>query len=242
MTAIDLLRSFHISAGVIALMSFFWPMILPKGGPAHRRIGWVFVTAMMGLCASAGPLSIYRLATEQSRNGLIGAAFLLYITILSFASVWNGIRVLRFKGTGRHANPADLAVSSALALGGLVTIAMGAFFRAPLLMIFGLVGAISGANDLRYWLNPEKERMHWWFQHMGGMIGASIAALTAFAVLNARRLGLDGFSVVAWVLPGLIFAPIAIAMGRHYRRRFGREGGKDWKASRPQIRTLEEAA
>jgi len=157
------------------------------------------------------------------------------VTLLSFVSVWNGIRVLRFKGEGRHTNPFDLAVSLTLSLGGLATIAMGASFGSPLLMIFGLIGAVGGVNDLRYWLDPNKGKMHWWFQHMSGMIGASIAALTAFSALNARLLGFGGFSTAAWILPGLVFMPIAAIMRRRYRRRFGLETEKPRASRWPQL-------
>ena len=221
MTIPDALRLFHVAAGTVALLTLFLPMVLPKGGKAHRRVGWVFVAGMMGLCASSAPLAIYRFATETHRGARIGSAFLLYIAILAFASVWSGLRVLRFKGTGRHANPLDLGVAGLLGLSGLATSVLGIALGAPLLLIFGLLGVVNGASDVRQWLNPNKEKMHWWFQHMGGMIGASIAALTAFAVLNAQRIGFGFFSPAAWVLPSAILIPVSIVWERHYRRKFG---------------------
>ena len=129
--------------------------------------------------------------------------------------------MLRFKGTGAHSNPLDLGVAGLLAVSGLGTIILGAMFEAPLLGLFGVLGVVNGVTDIRQWLNPNKEKMHWWFQHMGGMIGASIAALTAFSVLNAPRLGLGFFSVTAWLLPAALFVPISIAWRRYYRRKFG---------------------
>jgi len=224
MNPVSFLRFVHITAGAVALSTFLVPMVLPKGGTAHRRVGWVFVGAMTLLCASAAPLSLYRLLTETSRGQRVAAAFLLYITILSFAAVWGGIRVLRFKGTGRHAHPLDLGVSGLLALAGLGTIALGTRFSAPVLAIFGALGVVNGIAGIREWLDPDKAKMHWWFRHMGGMIGASIAALTAFSVLNAPRLGLGVFSVAVWILPSLIFLPISVAWNRYYRRRFGMSG------------------
>ena len=226
MSPVTLLRAVHIASGTVALSTFLIPMVLPKGGAAHRRVGWVFVSAMMALCASAGPLSIYRLMTETSRGQRIAAGFLLYVTILSFAAVWGGLRVLRFKGTGPHTHPLDLGVAGLLAVAGLITLALGAVFRAPVLVVFGLLGLVNGIGDIRQWLDPNKARMHWWFRHMGGMIGASIAALTAFSVLNAPRLGLGVFSVFVWILPSLVFVPVSIAWNRYYQRRFGMVRGK----------------
>jgi hypothetical protein len=48
----------------------------------------------------------------------------------------------------------------------------------PLLMGFAPVGIVVGALDLSYWLRPPQERMHWFFQHMAGMIGTCIATIT----------------------------------------------------------------
>lgn len=224
MSPLTALRAVHIAAGTVALSTFLVPMVLPKGGAAHRRVGWVFVGAMMTLCASAGPLSLYRLLTQPSQGQKVAAAFLLYITILSFAAVWGGIRVLRFRGTGRHTNPLDLGVSGLLAVTGLGTVALGARFGAPVLGLFGALGVVNGVAGIREWLDPDKAKMHWWFRHMGGMLGASIAALTAFSVLNAPRLGLGVFSVAVWILPSLIFVPIAIGWNRYYQRKFGMTG------------------
>ena len=226
MNPVSALRAVHISAGVVALSTFLVPMVLPKGGRGHRRVGWVFVVAMMTLCATAGPLSIYRLITGTSQDQRIAGAFLLYVSILSFASVWGGLRVLKFKGTGRHTHPLDLGVAGLLAVSGLVTIGLGLLFDATVLSVFGVLGVVNGVTDIRQWLDPDKAKMHWWFQHMGGMIGASIAALTAFSVLNAPRFGLGVFSVVVWILPTVILIPVSIVWSRYYQRKFGLRSSK----------------
>lgn len=221
MTLADALRLFHVSAGITALLTLFLPLFLPKGGKAHRRIGWFFVIAMGGLCASAGPLALYRLFTETNRSVRIGSAFLFYITILSFDAVWHGIRVLRSKGLGANNNRLDFGVSVTLALSGVATIALGVAFRTPLLVVFGAFGLYTGIGQVRSLKNPHKEKMHWWFGHMGGMLGASTAALTAFLVINAQRLGLGGFSLIVWLLPSAILVPISIVWTGYYRRKFG---------------------
>jgi hypothetical protein len=48
--------------------------------------------------------------------------------------------------------------------------------------------------------------------------------------------------VAAWVLPGLIFVPITIAMGRHYRRKFGLSGVRKARGARPEAGFIPEAA
>ncbi len=217
---IELLMKIHIAAGTVALATFLVPMVTAKGGKAHRRVGWVFVAAMAALFFTGAPASIYRLATETRPGVRASASFLLFVTLLSGASTWKGIRVLRFKNSGRNTAAIDLGISVLLGLGGAFTLYQGVMFESAILMFFGPLGIVSAVGDLRYWLNPAKPKMHWFFEHMGGMIGSSIAALTAFAALGSRSLGFGSFGVAAWIGPTLVFLPISILMARHYRRKF----------------------
>lgn len=230
MTVIDFLMKIHIAAGTAALATFLIPMVTAKGGAAHRKAGWVFVAAMAGLFLTGAPVSIYRLATETRPGARTGASFLLFVTLLSGASTWKGMRVLRFKKADRNAHPVDLGIGVLLGLGGVYTLLQGLALSQPILMFFGPLGVITAIGDIRYWLNPAKPKMHWFFEHMGGMVGSSIAALTAFAALGSRTLGLGSFGVAAWIGPTLIFLPISMAMARHYRRKFGLEAPRSGDA------------
>lgn len=220
MNAIDYIMKVHIAAGTVALATFLVPMVTAKGGKAHRRVGWAFVVAMATLFFTGAPASLYRLATETRPEVRAAASFLLFVTILSGASTWKGIRVLRFKGPGRNTGPIDLGVATILGLGGLFTLYQGLISKSALLMFFGSLGILSAVGDIRYWLNPKKPKMHWFFEHMGGMVGSSIAALTAFAAIGGRSLGLGSFGLVAWIGPTLVLVPVSILMERHYRRKF----------------------
>ena len=221
MNSVQILRYVHIGAGTLALLTFLLPMFLPKGGRAHRRVGWVFVAAMAVIGMSAAPLAVYRLVTIESTGSRLAAAFLLYITVLSFNAVWSGLRTLRHKDTGRHTNALDLGAHGLLSTSGLATATLGAVFKAPLFLIFGLIGTVIGIVNISESLNPSKQRMHWWFKHMTGRMGGSIAALTAFFVINAPKLGLATFGMVPWLLPGAILAPVTFLWARYYRRKFG---------------------
>ena len=221
MPIIDAVMKVHIAAGCFALATFLIPMVTAKGGKAHRRAGWVFVTAMGILTGTGIPVSIYRLVVETRPYARLIATFLLFISVLSGAVTWKGMRVLRFKGAGANRDPIDLGIAGVLGLGGIYTFLVGLGAQAPILMFFGPLGVWIAWSDVRHWLNPNKPKMHWLFEHMGSMIGASIAALTAFSALGARSLGLSAFGAAAWIAPTVIFLPVSFAMGRYYRRKFG---------------------
>lgn len=222
---IDLVRTLHIAAGIIGLTVFWIPMVLGKGSVWHRRVGWMFVAGMGAASVSGALLSSYRLTTEADAQRLAAAFFLLYISILTGAATWKGVRVLKFKQRStRHVVATDMVVAGVLAASGAVMVALGLAEGKLLFAIFGLVGVVNGVGDLRYWLRPPTSPMHWWFEHMTGMMTTSIAALTAFLVLNAERLGLDTFGFVVWLAPTLVLVPINIVWQQYYRRRFAPKG------------------
>lgn len=218
---IDVARTLHIAAGIVGLSVFWIPMVLGKGSPWHRRVGWTFVAGMATASVSGAWLSSYRLMSETDAGRLAAAFFLLFVSILTGAATWKGVRVLKFKQrSDRHVVAVDIAVAGLLAVFGALMMAVGAAEGRLLFVAFGLIGVVNGAGDLRYWLRPPTAPMHWWFEHMAGMMTTSIAALTAFLVLNAGRLGLDTFGVIVWLAPTLVLVPINIVWQRYYRRRF----------------------
>jgi hypothetical protein len=224
MTLIDQFLGVHVAAGTVALATFLVPIVTVKGGGTHRRAGRAFVTAMAVICGTGAVVSTFRLATESRPGVRAGAWFLLFVTVLSASATWKGIRVLRFKNSGPNRNPVDLLMSALLVPMGLWIGYLGLRYRNVVFLFFSLA-AIDGVQSVRHWLNPAKPRLHWFFEHMDGMLGASIAALTAFATLGARNLGLTGLGVLAWIGPSLVLVPVSILMTRRYRRLFGLEPG-----------------
>jgi uncharacterized membrane protein len=219
---VEILRTTHIAAGALALVVFWLPLLLGKGSRWHRRIGWIFVSAMAFVSTSGLVLSSYRWITLPWRGARAAATFLAFISVLTGAGAWKGVRVLRSKrrsGASRH--PLDVGFAAAVLLFGVAVAALGLVYGNGLLSVFGVIGVVSGASDLRYWLRPPTERLHWWYEHMADMFGTCIAALTAFTVQNAPRMGLGRFSLVAWLAPMAVLLPVLVVWQRYYRRRFG---------------------
>ena len=108
----------------------------------------------------------------------------------------------------------------ALTTGSVATLGYGLAMRQPLFAAFSFIGIANGISQLSYWLRPPTHRMHWWFEHMGAMLGSCIAATTAFLVVNAGRLGLETFSLAVWLAPTVVGVPTIVLWTRYYRQKF----------------------
>lgn len=211
----------HVAAGVTALTSMWIPMLARKGARLHRRAGNVFVGAMSTVSVSALVLATARIVFDTRPAAQRGGVFLLLVAVLTAASVSTGVRVLRTKGRTRpQLHWWDIGLSGVLVAGSAGAVFYAVAAREPLFGIFGGLGLVNGSGQLAFWLRAPRSPMHWWFEHMGSMLGACIAATTAFLVTNAPRLGFEHTALAVWVAPGLIGAPaIALWIG-YYRRRF----------------------
>ncbi|MBZ4421270.1 DUF2306 domain-containing protein [Myxococcus sp. RHSTA-1-4] len=214
-----LARWLHIVSGIVAFITLWLPLVARKGGTLHRRIGWVYVGAMIAAALSALVISGWRFIRAPAEQPL--ALFFTYLGVMSAASASMGVRVLRAKTrTGAHRNPVDLGLSALVLLMGLFTGAWGLAMHAPLLWGFAPVGILTGASGLMYWLRAPRERMHWWFEHMGAMVGSGIATLTAFLVVNARHFGINGMQLALFLGPTVVGVMGLKLWARYYRRRF----------------------
>jgi hypothetical protein len=226
----------HIAAGTVALVSMWIPMFAKKGGGLHRTVGKVFVAAMTIVSATALALAGTRFFSDPTPQGRRAGLFLLFVSVLTASSVSTGVRVLRAKNrVGPHLHWWDLGLSGLLAVASVAAAVHGAMTGQALFVAFAGIGLLSGGGQLAYWLRRPRSPMHWWFEHMNSMLGACIAATTAFLVVNAQRWGLETFSLIVWLAPAIIGTPAIAIWTRYYRRRFaGAQGLRlGTKSSRP---------
>jgi hypothetical protein len=59
---------------------------------------------------------------------------------------------------------------------------------------------------------------------MSAMLGACIAATTAFLVVNAPLAGLPRTSMIVWLAPTLVGTPLTAIWTAYYKRRFAASG------------------
>jgi len=236
------IRWTHIAAGSIALILFWIPAIAPKGGRTHIRAGWFYVTCMSVVVVTAFvmsglaftiPLAIRQITRPLSpaelsdflRSQRIFAVFLAYLAGVTLASGWQGIWAIETRRQPKTMRtPFSLALNVAVILGGFTVLFLGIKYRSGPLIGLSPIGPLIGAANLRYLLRGPQSRMHWWYEHLGSMIGTGIAGYTAFIVFGGSRLlpsvARSQLYTIFWVLPTLIGIPAIFATVAYYQRKF----------------------
>ncbi|WP_309119614.1 DUF2306 domain-containing protein [Paenibacillus sp.] len=220
----DILRWSHIFFGFLALAVFWIPIVTKKGGRAHNRAGWIYATAMGVVSASAFLMGMYRLTWDAGpdADAIPFAWFLTFVSILSAATAWYGIRVLRHKRRKTpHRVTLDLLFPFLLFASGIGISAYGWVIHFPLLQYFPFLGVFLGGTQLLYWLTVPAKPSHWAVEHIVGMLSCCIATVTAFLVFGAPRLlGVDSGSLLVWFSPTVALVPLIIGFTNVYRRKF----------------------
>jgi hypothetical protein len=74
-------------------------------------------------------------------------------------------------------------------------------------------------GQIRSFVWKPKEKMFWWYTHLGNMIGSYIAAWTAFSVTtlstNFRHAG-----ILLWLWPTIVGVPAIALTTAYYKRKF----------------------
>lgn len=217
-------RFLHIIGGFLALFVFWLPIVTKKGGKLHKIFGWIYVYSMFLVAISAFYMGFFRIFIDKSatEDVISFSWFLIFISILSSAAAYYGLRVLRYKGRKKaHKNLLDLAFSTLLLTSGIGISIYGFIHEISLLSWFPLVGISLGIVQLRYWLQKPNHKMHWWFEHFSGMLACCISTLTAFIVFGAPRLlNIDSVSIILWFLPTIVITPLIIGLAIFYTRKF----------------------
>ncbi len=205
----------HIAAGSTAFVMAPLALLTAKGGKAHRRWGKVYFWSMAVVASTAMVLALYR-----------PVLFLALVAVFSFYAAFSAYRILFLKNLPRGEKAAwpdwaaaifTFASSFALAWLGLVKPALVQNLVIPSI-VFGIVGMALAAKSIWLFLHPPKEKMFWWYEHLGNMLGSYIAAWTAFSVVTIGRYVHGGWLI--WVLPTAIGVPAISLTTAYYKRKF----------------------
>jgi hypothetical protein len=217
MTAISLLLGVHIVCGTVSLVSLAVPFLSRWGGRTHRRSGWVFSSAMGGVCLTAWALSAIRLLDGDPGNDA-DAVFLAQVGLLSGASVWMGIRAARLKQKVDRRRWSDVAWPAALVIASACLFVGGLARGDVLWIVFSAIGAFGGLGPLRYLFARNSEGNEWMVQHLGSMGTGAISAVTAFFVVNAQGWGMGDYALVFWIAPGILGGIALSLLGGRVRK------------------------
>jgi uncharacterized membrane protein len=205
----------HIAAGAMAFLLAPLVLSVAKGGKQHKRWGKVYLWSMGVVAATAVPMAFF-----------FPVRFLALVAVFSFYFAFSGYRVLRLKelARGGSAEPIDWAA-------GVVTFSTSAllawlsWFRPhsievlPMVgVVFGFIGMSGAAGQLLSFVRKPKEKMFWWYTHLGNMIGSYIAAWSAFSVVTLTRV--IGNHWYVWLWPTMVGVPAIAVTTAYYRRKF----------------------
>jgi hypothetical protein len=198
----------HIVSGFLSLLAGCISIASHKGKKLHRASGKVFFYGMLGVTVSALFISV---AKHHS--------FLFMIAIFSGYQAISGYRAIKNKSL----QPAwhDWVI--------LVISAVNTFFMIYsmnlVLMVFGGISCFQVIGHVRQNLLLARGKklapLSWLKRHIGMMMGAYIAAITAFVVVNAGLFaGLNIPQWLPWLLPSVILGPL---IGYYIRKYTGKE-------------------
>lgn len=206
----------HIIGGATSLLSGLVAMFTQKGGRSHRLAGKIYFGGMTAVFIGAVVVAI------AHRND-----FLLMVGFFSYYMTVRGYRILSLKklDRGQKFAPLDWIIISvsAIFIFTLITWGVWAWMQGSGMgivgLVFGLIGLTFLVNDIKSYVNPPTEKMHWWYTHISSMGGSYIAATTAFIVVNIQ---LPHYQWVLWIIPSVIGGILIGRTIRKYKREFAR--------------------
>jgi hypothetical protein len=175
----------------------------------------VYLWAMGGVAATALPMALYR-----------PVLFLAMVAVFSFYAAFSGYRVLLLKDLARggRAKPIDWIAGVLTFCSSLLLALLGVFKPAAIQgfgvvsVIFGLIGMRLAWVQMASFVRKPKEKMFWWYTHLGNFIGSYIAAWTAFSVVTLQTV--FGNHIWLWLWPTAVGVPAIAITTAYYKRKF----------------------
>ncbi len=234
---IQVLRWSHIALGFVGLAAWWVPILSKKGGKRHVLFGKVFAVCAFVVGGSAmltPPLRIGRALAAGSSiaDNAINFGFLIFLFYLGCATIALTFHAIQAVRTRREPDTIRTPLYRTLmvlpAVGSAVVISWALFFWSGvsiIMLALSPVGLLTTHGMYQYAYRRPPEKMTWFYEHMGALLGAGIAFHTAFLVFGSRMVLdlsiLGQFNWVPWVAPGVIGTVAGRYWERYYRRKFG---------------------
>ncbi|MEA9412400.1 hypothetical protein [Flavobacterium sp. PL02] len=192
---IKILIYIHAFFGGVGLITGIGSVIVKKGKPLHRKMGKLFSIGML----TSSILSLIVCCFPKHHN-----IFLFLIGLFTIYLVISGNRALTFKNKAK-ADLTDKITSGTMLFFSVIMISLGIFCQLNsiengiLFTFFGGFGFYMTVKDFIYFRNLSEKNKGWLSKHIGKMIGALIASITAFIVA-----GLGIGNIITWITPSII--------------------------------------
>jgi len=192
---IKILIYIHAFFGGIGLISGIGGVIVKKGSSLHKKMGKLFSIGMISSSLISIPISWM----PNHKN-----LFLFLIGLFTIYLVLTGNRALTFK-TKVKANWIDKIVSGSMLILSSIMVIIGFYgvlnsiSFSILYLFFGGFGLFLTLKDFRFYKNSRNQKNAWLIAHIGKMIDALIASITAFIIA-----GLGIGNLIAWTLPTIL--------------------------------------
>lgn len=216
-------RIVHIAAGTLAFIGGFVAIVAPKGKRLHKKVGLVYVCSMLIVALTAVLMSLVK--TELLTFFVPLSFFTLQLTL----GGWLALERKKIRPNSEYRIPLlDWIIVVTALVAGVIFVGLGVWrwmqggTMGIVSAVFGVIGVVRAVSDIRLFRNIERggkpERMEWWFAHLGGMLGAYIATVTAVLVVNGTFLP----PLVRWLAPAVIGGIGIFVWTRYYRQKFQR--------------------
>lgn len=193
--AIKILIYIHAFFGGIGLITGIGSIVVKKGGKLHKRMGKLFSIGM--ITSSLISIPICWMPNHQN-------IFLFLIGLFTIYLVISGNRALSFKSKSK-ADLLDKIISGTMLFFSVIMIAIGFYCQINsiangiLFTFFGGFGLFMTVKDFIFFKNFSETNRNWLSKHIGKMVGALIASITAYIVA-----GLGIGNLIAWIMPSII--------------------------------------
>ncbi|KAA3603922.1 MAG: DUF2306 domain-containing protein [Calditrichaeota bacterium] len=214
-TVLDIALVIHIICGFVSLVVAPLAMITKKGGKSHKSWGKIYFVGMTGVAITGVFISILK-----------SIPFLLMVSVFSYYFVAYGYRIIYLKNLHKDQKPTRLDWEIAIVTGlfniGLICFGIYQILNQTsnsfsyIAIVFGIVGIQTVySNSKLFWKKPTDPK-HWFYSHIGGMVGSYIATVSAFSATNFYFLP----TVLRWLWPTILGVPLIIFWIKHYKNKF----------------------
>jgi uncharacterized membrane protein len=194
---INILIYIHAFFGGLGLIAGLISIFVKKGGFNHKRAGKIFSFAM--IFSAMISLVVARMPHHEN-------LFLFLIGIFTIYMVLSGNRALTLRNKiKQQADNIDKLISGAMLISSMVMIILGTIgiiqnvSNSILYIFFGGFGSFLAYKDFQTFKTFTENKNAWIKNHIGRMVGALIASVTAFLVA-----GLHYKTIFVWILPTIV--------------------------------------